>query len=735
LLLSVLSSTLISPGERFVSMNSFNWMSLFGRYVHTLKIAAVVVCLAALSCSCSSDSAGTSGNPLLADFSAARETPPFDAIKPEHFAPAIDAAISSAKASIDAIVNNAEAPTFANTIEALEFSSVKLNTIAGILFNLNSANTNPALQKVVREVSPKLTDFDNDKILNPKLFERVTAVYLKRALLGLTTEQMTLLEKTYNRFVRNGANLDDAGKERYRAISKELSDLSLQFDENLLADTNGYFLTITNEADLAGLPQSVRDAAAIAATQKGTQGWVITLDYPSYVSFMTYSDKRNLREEVYKAYNSIGFKGNQYDNRKVVTRIVELRLELAKLMGYATYAQMSLQDTMAETPVRVNALLQQLIDASMPFARTELNDLEAFAASIGADFKLEKWDTSYYSEKLKNRNFSYSQEDVKPYFQLERVREGIFTLANRLYGITIVPNDTIPVYHPDVRAYEVFDQDGSFLAVLYLDFFPRDGKGSGAWMTSFRSQYKKDGKETRPLVSVVTNFTKPTGSTPALLSFDEVTTFLHEFGHSLHGMLASGTYPSLTGTSVYQDFVELPSQIMENWATEQDFLDLFAVHYLTGEKIPQQLVQKIVASRNFQVGTQSAAQLGYGMLDMAWHSIEAPVTATVADFENAAFSQTSLMPAVPGTCMSVAFSHIFSGGYAAGYYSYKWAEVLDADAFSVFKQNGIFDRATAKSFRDNILSKGGSEPPMVLYKRFRGQEPTIDALLKRSGLL
>ena len=706
-----------------------------GTITVTVRKTMALLLLTAVTASCGSDNGPTSlNNPLLDTGATYRETPPFDRIKPEHFAPAIDAGIAQARAQNDAIANNADPPTFTNTIEALEFNKLKLKALRDILFNLNSANTSPELQKVVREVTPRLTDFDNDLMLNPKLFARVQAVYLRRASLGLTVEQSALLEKTYTAFVRNGANLDDAGKAAYRAISRELATLSLKFDENLLADTNAYTLTLTNESDLAGLPQSVRDAAALAAKQKGKDGWVFTLDEPSYVPFMQYSEKRNLREVLYKAYAGVCFNGGQHDNQAIVKRIAELRLERARLLGYATYADMSLTVTMAETTAHVDALTRQLLDASLPFARNEMLDVQTYAASIGADFTLEKWDWYFYTEKLRNRNYSYSEEDVKPYFRLEKVQEGIFALANRLYGVTIVPNDRISVYHPDVKAYEVFDQDGRFLAVLYLDFFPRDGKNSGAWMNNFRPQYRKDGRDLRPFVSIVTNFTTPTASAPSLLTFDEVKTFLHEFGHALHGIFADGTYPSLTGTSVYQDFVELPSQIMENWAVEKDFLDLFAVHYQTGEKIPLHLVQKIIAGRNYLAGYQSVNQLRFGMLDMSWHRIKEPVATTVADFETAALLSTTLLPPVPGTSTSVAFSHIFSGEYAAGYYSYKWAEVLDADAFSLFRQNGIFDRATATSFRDTILSKGESEHPMVLYKRFRGQEPTIDALLIRSGL-
>lgn len=673
-------------------------------------------------------------NPLLSDFNTTHQTPPFDKIKHEHFVPAIDSAISMAKVEIDSIVANTDQPTFENTIETLDRGGKRLGDISNILFNLNSAETDTVLQKIVREVSPKLTEFSNDINLNPKLFDRVNVVYQNRDSLKLNPEQVTLLDKTYKGFIRNGANLDKAGKEKYRVITKELSDLSLQFNENLLAETNAFQLHITKQDDLSGLPQSLVDAAAMMAKQKGKEGWVITLDAPMYIPFMKYSDRRNLREELFKAFNSRCFKGDQYDNQKIVKRIAELRLKKANLLGYSNYAKLVLEERMAETPEKVNDLLKHLLDASMPFAKQELVEVESLAKTLGFKDKLQKWDWMYYSEKLKNQKYSYNEEDLKPYFQLEKVRDGIFLLANKLYGIEIIPNDNVTVYHPDVKAYDVFDANGKFLAVLYLDFFPREGKRGGAWMTSYRSQYKLNGEDVRPFISIVTNFTKPTETTPSLLTFNELTTFLHEFGHALHGILADCTYSSLSGTSVYWDFVELPSQIMENWAIEKDFLDLFAVHYKTGEKIPQELVQKVVDSKNFLAGYSSIRQLGFGFLDMAWHTLEVPYSESVSDFEQNATGEIDILPKVKGTNSGTAFAHIFAGGYAAGYYSYKWAEVLDADAFSLFKQNGIFDRATAKSFFENVLSKGGSEHPMVLYKRFRGQEPSVDALLARSGM-
>lgn len=695
----------------------------------TNSILGIMMVLLAVSCQDNTDS-----NPLLSKFDTPYQTPPFDKIKHEHYKPALDSAISMARHEIDAIVNNPAEPTFENTIEALDRSGKLLADVSNILFNLNEAETDSILQQIVIEASPILTDFSNDINLNPDLFKRVKAVWEKRDSLKLTAEQQMLLDKTYKGFVRNGANLNEAEKEKYRAISRELSELTVKFNQNVLAETNSYKLHITNEADLAGLPQSLIDAAAYTAKQKGLDGWVITLDYPMYGPFMKYADNRELRKQLYMAYGSRCFKGNEYDNQKIALRIANLRLELANLLGYPNYATFVLENRMAETPERVNEFLDQLVEASLPAARDEVKEVEEFARQQGFKGKLERWDWSYYSEKLKNAKYSYNEEELKPYFQLEKVIDGVFLLANKLYGLTFSPNANIPVYHPDVKAYEVYDGSGRFMAVLYLDFFPREGKSGGAWMTSFRSQYRDNGKDVRPLVSIVTNFTKSTDKQPSLLTFYEFSTFLHEFGHALHGMLSDCNYTSLSGTSVYRDFVELPSQIMENFAVEKEYLDLFAVHYQTGEKIPQELVQKIIDSRNFQAGYFSLRQLGFGVLDMTWHTITKPVTEDVDSFEKKVLNPLEVLPPVKGTNMSVTFGHIFEGGYAAGYYGYKWAEVLDADAFEVFKEKGIFNREVAQSFRENILSKGGSEHPMTLYKRFRGQEPTIDALLKRSGL-
>jgi len=673
-------------------------------------------------------------NPLLATWNTLHQTPPFDEIENKHFIPAFDAALKEARDEVDKIIEDKAEPTFENTIIALEKSGERLSKIRSVLFNLNSAETSDEIQSITRDVSPKLTEFSNYISLNEKLFEKVKSVYEKRASLNLDPEELRLLESNYKGFVRSGANLEGDAKKRYAEITTELAKLTLKFGENVLAETNAYSLHITNEDDLAGLPESVREAAAQMAKSKGKQGWMFNLQFPSYGPFLKYADNRKLREEIYRASASRGYNNNDNNNKEVINSIVALRLEKARLLGFNTHADYVLAERMAETPERVKDFISELHNASRPVAVKEYEEVQRFATSKGLKGKVERWDWAYYSEKLKTEKFGFDEQQLKPYFQLEKVQEGIFELANRLYGITFMENKEIPVYHQDVKAYEVFDADGSFLSVLYLDFFPREGKRAGAWMTSFRQQSNMDGEAVRPQVSIVCNFTKPTESKPSLLTFQEVTTFLHEFGHSLHGMLANSTYPSLSGTNVYWDFVELPSQIMENWAVEKEWLDLFAVHYETGEKIPSDLVDKLIEARNFQAGYYSERQLSFGMVDMAWHTLSGPVSENIVEFEKRAMEPTELFPEIEGSCFSSAFSHIFAGGYSAGYYSYKWAEVLDADAFSLFKRNGIFDRKTAQAFRNEILSKGGTRHPMELYKAFRGQEPTTDALLERNGL-
>lgn len=672
-------------------------------------------------------------NPLLESWPGPHATPAFDRIHNEHYMPAFQQALAEARAEVEAIVANTDEPTFANTIEALEFSGRRLDDLCNLFFNLNEACTDDEMQRIALEVSPLLTAFSNDVSLNPALFDRVRKVYEKRADLTLTTEQNRLLEKSYKGFVRGGVALSDADKDRFRELTTELGQLSLQFNQHVLAATNAFTLHLTDPAQVNELPESVREGATVEAHERGLEGWVITLQAPSMVPFMTYSSNRELKEQLWRRYNSRCY-GDEQDNREIVKRIVALRLEVARLLGYETYAAYVLEERMAGTQLRVQQFLSELLDRAIEPARKEVKEVADFARSEGADYELMPWDYAYWQEKLKQARYTFDEEMLKPYFRLENVQRGVFLLAEKLYGLTFRENSDIPVYHPDVKAFEVCDGDGTFLAVLYMDYFPRASKRGGAWMTEFRPQYIEKGHEVRPLISVVCNFTKPTREQPSLLTFDEVTTLLHEFGHALHGMMAKGTYPSLTGTSVYRDFVELPSQIMENWATEKEYLDLWAVHYQTGEKIPAELVQKVIDAKNYQAAYRHIRQVSFGLIDMAWHTVTAPVTEDVARFEQQAAEKTQLLPRVGGQCMSTAFGHIFAGGYAAGYYGYKWAEVLDADAFSLFNERGIFNREVASSFRHDLLEKGGSEDPMTLYVRFRGHEPDSQALFERMGI-
>jgi len=673
-------------------------------------------------------------NPLLQPFTAPHETAPFHLIQNEHFLPALKTAMEQGRAEIDAITDNPQAPSFENTIEVLDRSGRLLNRVAGVFFNLLGSETNDQLQQIAQEVSPLLTQYRNDITLNAALFKRVKSVYDNRGKLKLTPEQKMLLEEIYTQFVRQGANLSDEQKAKFREISTELSMLSLKFGDNVLKETNQYEKLITDKNLLAGIPESLLEAAAAKAKSRNKEGWMFDISAPVYMAFMKSADNRPLRKELYFAYNSKSFKGDESDNQETVKRITELRLQLANLLGYKTYADYVLERTMAANAPQVYKLLNELYNASAPVAQKEKQEVLAFARKLGFQEELMPWDWSYYAEKLKEKKFDLNDEMLKPYFELNRVIDGVFGLATELYGITFQLNKTIPGYHPDVLPYEVFDRDGKFLSVLYADFHPRAGKRGGAWMNDFKAQWKENGTDSRPHITIVMNFTQPTETKPALLTFYEMETFLHEFGHALHGILANSTYSTLSGTSVYRDFVELPSQIMENWAVEKAFLDRFAVHYQTGEKIPAELVKKIKDSENFLAGYASMRQLSFGFLDMAWHTLEKPYTGAVKEFEEKAWQKTQIFPRIEGVCQSVAFSHLFAGGYAAGYYSYKWAEVLDADAFSLFRQRGIFDKATAESFRRNILEKGGTEHPMELYKRFRGQEPTVDALLERSGM-
>lgn len=674
-------------------------------------------------------------NPLLEKFNTPFETAPFHLIKNEHYLPAIQEAIKLAKEEIEAI-KRYPLPDFENTIAALDLAGEKLNIISSIFFNLNSAETNDTKQALAREISPLLTAHSNDILLDEELFSRIQQVYEQRNLIHLTEEQKTLLDKTYKAFVRNGAKLNDAQKLRLREIDKELAQLSLKFGENVLAETNKYELVVENESYLKGLPDSVKEAAAQTAEEKGKPGkWVFTLAYPSYIPFMTYADNRELRKELFIAYNTKSCKGDELDNKQHITDMLALKHERVNLLGYKHYSDFVLEERMAKSASKVMEFLHSLLEKAKPKALEEMAELTTFAKELDGLEELEKWDFSYYSEKLKKQKYEVDDELLRPYFKLENVIQGVFTTAEKLFGIRFIESTKIPKYHPEVTTYEVQDLKGNHVAVFYADFFPRSGKRNGAWMTSYRGQKKIDGKDHRPHVSIVCNFTKPTKTKPSLLTFNEVTTLFHEFGHALHGMLANGNYESLSGTSVYWDFVELPSQIFENWCYEKECLDLFARHFESGEPISEDLIQKIKNAANFHQGYQTVRQISFGLLDMAYHGSDPAEIKDIPDFEKDIMSPTNLLPVVEGTLMSTSFSHIFQGGYAAGYYSYKWAEVLDADAFELFLEKGIFDQETANSFKSNILAAGGSEHPTVLYKRFRGREPKPEALLKRAGLL
>ncbi|MDG4716893.1 M3 family metallopeptidase [Winogradskyella marincola] len=672
---------------------------------------------------------------LNKSFDTQYNTAPFSKIKNEDFLPAFKTAIESAKKEINVIVNNTEKPTFENTIEALDYSGEELDRISSIFFNLNSAETNDEIQKIAQEVSPLLSEFSNDITLNEELFKRVKVVYDSKGDLELTTEQETLLDKKYKGFSRNGANLSEDKKEKLRAIDKELSQLKLKFGEHILAETNKFEMLLTDESDLSGLPEGAKEAAKQLAESKGKDGWLITLDYPSYIPFMTYADNRELREKLSKAFGSKGFHNDDLDNQDIVLKIANLRFERAQLLGYKTHAHFVLEERMAETPEKVNAFLNELLDKAKPAAQEEFEKLEAFAKELDSIDQLQKWDSAYYSEKLKQKLFDLDDEKLKPYFKLENVINGAFTVANKLFGLQFEEINTVDKYHEDVLTYKVTDSEGELVSIFYADFFPRSGKRNGAWMTSYKPQMIKNSVNERPHVSIVCNFTKPTKSKPSLLTFNEVTTLFHEFGHALHGMLANTTYPSLSGTSVFWDFVELPSQVLENWCYEEESLKLFATHYETGDVIPMELVEKIKASATFHEGMQTLRQLSFGMLDMSWHGIDPTAITSVKTHESEAFGETKLYPDVEENCMSTAFAHIFQGGYSSGYYSYKWAEVLDADAFEYFKQEGIFNKTVADKFKAFVLSQGGTENPMTLYKKFRGQEPQPEALLRRAGLL
>ncbi|EOZ95736.1 Dipeptidyl carboxypeptidase Dcp [Indibacter alkaliphilus LW1] len=673
-------------------------------------------------------------NPLLEKFNTPFDTAPFDKIRTEHFLPAIKEAISLTKKEIEVI--KSLPASFDNTIVGLDNAGEKLNVISSIFYNLNSAETNDDIQTLAREISPILTAHSNDILLDEVLFAKIDEVFKQKSNLELNTEQSRLLEKTHKGFVRNGANLNGKQKQKLREIDKQLSQLGLKFGENVLAETNKYELIIEDESKLKGLPEALKEAAAQTAEEKGYDGkWVFTLAFPSYIPFMTYVKDRTLRKELFLAYNTKSNKGDELDNKPHIKEMLKLKADRANLLGYKNHADFVLEERMAKSPEKVMSFLQELLEKAKPKANEEIEELTAFAKKLEGLDRLEKWDFAYYSEKLKMEKYAIDDELLRPYFQLENVIGGVFQTAEKLFGIHFVENRNIPKYHKDVTTYEVRNSEGKHIAVFYADFFPRPGKRNGAWMTSYKGQKKTNGVDIRPHVSIVCNFTKPTKTKPSLLTFNEVTTLFHEFGHSLHGMLADSTYESLSGTSVYWDFVELPSQIFENWCYEKECLDLFAKHYETGEKIPVELVQKIKKASNFHQGYQTVRQISFGLLDMAYHGTNPANINDIAEFEKNIMSDTRLLPDVEGTLMSTSFSHIFQGGYAAGYYSYKWAEVLDADAFELFLEKGVFDPITAKSFKQNILAAGGTEHPSILYKRFRGRDPKPEALLKRAGLI
>ena len=691
----------------------------------TLLIAGAM--LALISCNMK--------NPLLTESKAPFGAPEFDKIKNEHYLPAFEQGIAEAKAEIDAIVANQEEPTFENTIEAMEYAGQTLSKVASIFYALMEAHTDDTKQQIAEQISPMLTEYSMYVSLNNDLFQRVKAVYEKKDSLGLDKDQMTLLEDNYKGFVRGGANLSDEDKAVYSKLSEELSLLTLQFSKNVLAATNAYTLHVTDSTELGGLPEFVKTMAAETAAEKGLEGWAFTLDYPSYSPFLKYSTNRELRKQVWMAYNTRAI-GGENDNTEIVKKIIDLRIKIANILGYETYADYALENRMAKTKKTVDEFVMQLLEPSMAFAKKDVADVLAYAKKNGFEENLlQPWDFSYWSERYQEAEYSLSAEELKPYFQLESCIDAVFGLATRLYGITFEERNDIPVYHQDVKVYEVKDADGSHLSLFYADFFPRASKRGGAWMTDFRGQSIRNGVEYRPFVTIVCNFTKPTADAPALITHDELTTFLHEFGHALHGMLAKGRYPSLTGTSVSRDFVELPSQIMENWAFEPEYLNSFAKHYQTGEPIPAELIEKIVAAKNYLAAYGQVRQLHFGYLDMAWHSLKEVPAAGAVEFEQSVLAPWGVLPAAEGAAFSTSFSHIFSGGYSAGYYSYKWAEVLEADAFSLFKEQGIFNTEVAASFRKNILSKGGTEDEAVIYRNFRGHDPQPEALMEKLGLV
>ena len=673
-------------------------------------------------------------NPLLEKSTHRYNAPAFDKIKTEHYLPAFQEAIAEGKQEIEAIANNTEDPTFENTILALNYAGEKLNGVSSIFFNINEANTNEQMQQIAQEVSPALTEFSMSMILNEKLFERVKAVYDNKENLNLGQEEARLLEQTYKQFANNGANLNPEEKAEFAKIQEELSLLSLKFGNNTLAATNAFILHLTDSTQLEGLPSYAIASGASEAKARNLEGWVFTLQYPSMSPFMQFSAKRELREKMWRASNTKGIGGDS-DNQEIVKRIAELRIKEANLLGHKIYSDYALEDRMAKNTETVNNFLNDLLVKSLPYAKKDIAAIQKYANENGLEGKLMPWDFSYYSEKLKNEKYAINDELLKPYFKLENVQNAVFALADSLYGLKFTEAKDIPGYHPDVQVYDVTDASGRHMALFYSDFYPRESKSGGAWMTEFRGQsFNKDGVEERPFISIVCNFTKPTETEPSLLTFYEVTTLLHEFGHALHGILAEGKYGSLTGTSVARDFVELPSQIMENWATEKEYLASWAKHYQTGEVIPDELIKKIVDSKNYNSGYASVRQLTFGITDMAWHTITEVPAEDVVTYEAKATQKCQVMPVIEGTAFSPSFGHVFSGGYAAGYYSYKWAEVLEADAFQLFKEKGIFNKEVAESFRKNILSRGNIEDADVLYRNFRGRDPKPEALMEKLGM-
>jgi peptidyl-dipeptidase Dcp len=698
------------------------------------KMILLIICGGLFLMSCST-STNPSSNPFYTDYNTPYGTPPFDKIQITDYRPAFEDGIKIEKQEVETIAVNPETPSFENTIAALEKKGALLKKVSHVFYNLQSSNTNDDMQAIAKEMSPKLSALHDDMILNEKLFQRIKSLHKQMEELNLTIEQKKLLDDYYKDFARNGANLNQAQKEDLRKINKELGLLSLQFDENLLKENNRFEMVIENKDDLAGLPDAVISAAAEAAKERGHEGkWVFTLHKPSLIPFLQYSPKRELREKMFKGYISRGNHNDELDNKEIVLKIVGLRIRRAHLLGYKTHADFVLEINMAKNPANVYDLLMQVWEPALKKAKQEVKEQQVLIDAAGGKFKLQPWDWWYYTEKLKKEKYGLDEEMLRPYFQVDNVRQGAFDVANKLYGITFIKRSDIPVYHNDVTAYEVKDADGSFIGILYTDYFPRASKGGGAWMNEFRAQSNMDGKEIRPIIVNVGNFSKPTGDKPALISFEEALTLFHEFGHSLHGLLTECTYPSLSGTNVSRDFVELPSQIMENWAKEPEVLRSYARHYKTGEPIPETLIEKIKQTTHFNQGFIQAEKLAAALLDMDWHTLDTLIENDPNHFDQLSMDRIHLIKEIVPRYYSPYFAHIFAGEYSAGYYSYTWAEVLDADAFQAFKEHGIFDQRTARSFRENILERGGTEDPMVLYKRFRGAAPKTEALLERAGL-